>query len=187
MYLGRLGDLICVKSMLYADRQDVKEVILGIGNTLNGDDGIGSYVAERISEQLRDAEEEQVQAKPMGIGKVVAIDCGTTPENFTSIIRKRKPDRLILVDAADMGLEPGSYRTIPPEKIGVMHVSTHNIPLSVLISYVSEFCKEVVLIGIQPHRMDFGTALSRVVKNGGDHVADLIIEKRLTEIKPLEP
>jgi hypothetical protein len=44
-----------------------------------------------------------------------------------------------------------------------------------------------VLIGIQPHRMDFGTALSRVVKNGGDHVADLIIEKRLTEIRPLEP
>lgn len=173
--------------MLYPDRRDVEELILGLGNTLNGDDGIGSYVAERISEQLRDAEEEPAQAKSAGSGRLIAIDCGTAPENYTSIIRKRKPDRLILVDAADMGLEPGSYRTISPERIGVMHVSTHNIPLSILISYVSQFCRDVVLIGIQPHRMDFGPALSPVVKNGGDHVANLIMEKRLNEIRPLEP
>jgi hydrogenase 3 maturation protease len=164
----------------------VTEVILGIGNTLNGDDGIGVYVAQRIIEQLQAAEEEPEQAQAMGMSGVIAIDCGTTPESYTSIVRKHNPDRLVLVDAADMGLRPGSYRIVPPEKIGVMHVSTHNIPLSVFVSYVSEFCKAVVLIGIQPDSMDFGTALSSIVQKGGAQVANLIIENRLNEIRPLE-
>ncbi len=162
------------------------EVILGIGNTLNGDDGIGVYVAQRIIEQLQAAEEEPEQAQAMGMSGVIAIDCGTTPESYTSIVRKHNPDRLVLVDAADMGLRPGSYRIVPPEKIGVMHVSTHNIPLSVFVSYVSEFCNDVVLIGIQPARMDFGTALSSIVQKVGDHVASLITESRLNEIRLLE-
>ncbi|TET44169.1 MAG: hydrogenase maturation peptidase HycI [Dehalococcoidia bacterium] len=164
----------------------MKEVILGIGNILNGDDGIGVYVAERVDECLHDAEEEPEHAQAMGMSGVIAIDCGTAPENYTSIIRRHNPDRLVLVDAADMGLTPGSYRIIPPEKIGVMHVSTHNIPLSVFISYVSELCNDVVLIGIQPAGMDFGTALSSIVQKVGDHVASLITESRLNEIRLLE-
>jgi hydrogenase 3 maturation protease len=181
-----LGDLICLKPMFYADEQDVKEIILGIGNILNGDDGIGVYVAQRIIEQLQAAREEPEQAQAMGISGVIAINCGTTPENYTSIIRKHDPDRLVLVDAAHMGLSAGSYRIVSPEKIGVMHVSTHNIPLSVFVSYVRESCKAVVLIGIQPYRMEFGRALSRAVRKGGNEVARLIIEQRLNEIKPLE-
>ncbi len=164
----------------------MKEIILGIGNTLKGDDGSGVYVAERVNEYLPDAKEELGQTKTMGNRRVSAINCGTTPENYTSIIRKHNPDRLILVDAADMGLKPGSYRVIPPERIGVMHISTHNIPLSVFISYVGEFCKDVVLIGIQPDEMEIGAALSSVVQRNGDYIANLIIEKRLKEIRFLE-
>jgi hydrogenase 3 maturation protease len=164
----------------------VKEIILGIGNTLNGDDGIGVYVAQKIIEQLQAAEEELEQAQAMGIRGVIAINCGTTPENYTSIIRKHNPDRLVLVDAAEMALRPGSFRIVSPEKIGVMHVSTHNIPLSVFVSYVRGSCKAVVLIGIQPYRMEFGTGLSSIVQKGGAQVATLIMQERLSEIKPLE-
>ncbi len=165
----------------------MKEVILGVGNTLKGDDGIGIYVVERINKYLEEVKKGSKQAKFTGAtGKVTAIDCGTTPENYTSIIKRHNPDRLILVDAAEMGLTPGSYRIIPPEKIEVMHVSTHNMALSFLISYISEFCKLIVLVGIQPERMDFGTALSSTVQRSGDHVANLIIEERLNEIMTLE-
>lgn len=153
----------------------MKEVVLGIGNTLKGDDGIGIYIVEKVNKYLKEAKSE-----------VIVIDCGTTPENYTSVIRKHNPDTLILVDAADMGLSPGSYRIIPPERIEVMHFSTHIMPLSVFISYVSEFCSEVVLIGIQPDKMEVGTALSSKVQRSGDMVARLIIEERLNGIKPLE-
>ena len=117
---------------------------------------------------------------------IIVINCGTTPENYTSIIRKHNPDLLILVDAADMGLSPGSYRIIPPEKIEVMHFSTHNIPLPIFICYVSELCGKVVLIGIQPDQMEVGTAMSSMIQRSGDQVASLIIEERLNEIQPLE-
>lgn len=165
----------------------MKEVLLGIGNTLKGDDGIGIYIAQKLNKYLKEAKKESKQANVTETRrKVIVIDCGITPENYTSIIRKHSPDTLILVDAADMGLSPGSYRIIPPEKIEVMHFSTHNIPLSIFISYVSEFCGKVVLIGVQPDKMDVGTVLSSPVQKNGDRVAALIIEERLDEIKPLE-
>ncbi|GAH92492.1 unnamed protein product, partial [marine sediment metagenome] len=50
----------------------------------------------------------------------------------------------------------------------------------------SDLCKDIVLVGIQPEKMDFGTELSSVVRRSGDCVANLIIEKRLNEIMRLE-
>ena len=165
----------------------MKEVILGIGNTLKGDDGIGVHVVERINEYLKEVEQKSKQVKSAGTKReIIAVNCGTAPENYTSSVREHVPDRLILVDAAEMGLSPGSYRIIPPEKIGVMCISTHNMPLSLFTSYVSDFCRGIVLIGIQPASMDFGAALSSVVRRSGDDVANLIIEERLNEIRMLE-
>ncbi len=167
--------------------KSMKKVILGIGNRLRGDDGIGVHVAEKINEHLKKVEQKSRQDKSAGTQReIMVINCGTVAENYTSIIRKHHPDILILVDAADMGLSPGSYRIIPPEKIGVMCVSTHNMPLSLFVSYVREFCRDVVLIGIQPERMDLGTTLSSAVRSGGEDVANIIIEERLNEIRILE-
>jgi hydrogenase 3 maturation protease len=157
----------------------MKEMILGIGNTLKCDDGIGIYVALKIDKHLKETENKPGR-------EVIVIDCGTTPENYTSVIRKHHPDRLILVDAAGMGLMPGSYRTVPTEKVDTANFSTHNISLATFVLYVSELCGEVVLIGIQPDNMDFGTVLSGAVRENGDRVVKLIIEDRINEIEPLE-
>jgi len=164
----------------------MKEVILGIGNILKGDDGVGIYIAERFNKHLQHIKHGSKQDRFGETGETIVIDCGTAPENYTSIIRRHNPDGLILVDAADMGLSPGSYRIIPPEEIKVMHVSTHSMPLSFFISYVSEFCEDITLIGVQPDKMNLGTILSRAVRRGGAQVANLIIEKRLNEIEVLK-
>ena len=164
----------------------MKEVILGIGNTLNSDDGIGVYVARRIARYLKEL--KSVTAPIEGGAKekeLIPIDCGTVPENYTSVIRRHDPDRLILVDAADMGMDPGLYKIVPSERIGVLHFSTHDVPLSVFISYLKEFCEEVVLIGIQPKKVDFGMRLSSVVRRGGQCVAELIIRDSLKKIEIL--
>lgn len=162
----------------------MKEIVLGIGNRLKSDDGVGIYIAERINKHLTEDKKRLGKAHPTET-EVIGLDCGTTPENHTSTIRKQNPDKLILVDAADMGLSPASYRIIPAEKMEVMHFSTHSIPLSVFISYVNEFCSEVILIGIQPQRMDFGGPLSNTVKKSADQIATLIKEERLNEIETL--
>jgi hydrogenase 3 maturation protease len=114
------------------------------------------------------------------------VDCGIVPENYTSIIRKHHPDRVILVDAADMQLVPGSYRIIPPEKVSVMNFSTHSIPLSVFISFIRQSTDEVILIGIQPRIMEPGTPISARVIEAGERVTRFIINDNLDKIKPLE-
>ena len=108
-------------------------ILLGVGNELRGDDGIGVFVAKHFyAEGWK------------------AIDCGMLPENYSSVVRKERPELLVIVDATDMGLEPGSIRAIPKEKIGGLALSTHSMPLSLLIDLLEPHCGKVVLVGIQP-------------------------------------
>lgn len=165
----------------------MKAMILAVGNTMKGDDGIGSYIVEQVKRYICEADREAVKTTTSSLGEIVTIDCGTTPENYTSVIRKQRPDRLVLVDAAELGLSPGSYRIVKPEHMGVMTVSTHNMPLSLFMSYVSQFCREVLLLGIQPKRMDLNTTLSPELYTAGDEVARLIVNGRLSDIKIYRP
>ena len=88
-----------------------------IGNRDGGDDAVGPYVADKLKDCF------------------TIIDCGTTPENYTSVVKKHNPKNLIIVDAVEMNLKPGEIRIVPEEKVGVMHISTHGIPIPVLIGY----------------------------------------------------
>ncbi len=162
----------------------MKEMVLAVGNNMNGDDGIGSYIVEQINRYLYEAVETAAIAHS---GEIVTIDCGTIPENYTSVIRRQRPDWLLLVDAAEMGLSPASYRIVKPEHIGVMTMSTHNMPLSLFVSYVSQFCRKVLLLGIQPKKMDLNTKLSPELYKAGDKIARLIVERRLSDVKTYSP
>jgi hydrogenase 3 maturation protease len=108
-------------------------LIMCIGNRDGGDDAVGPYVAKKLKNS-----------------DFKVIDCGIVPENFTSVVKEHCPNNLIIIDAVDMGLKPGEIRIVPKGKIGVMHISTHGTPLSVLIKYLEQHVKNVVLIGIQP-------------------------------------
>lgn len=117
-----------------------KTVLLCIGNRDGGDDAVGPFIADLLKSQ---------------IGRnLICIDAGIAPENFTGVVKQHYPERLIIVDAIEMNLAPGEIRQVPPEKIGVMHISTHGIPLSVLIKYFKQDIDSIFLIGIQPKMMD---------------------------------
>jgi len=100
----------------------MKNLVMCIGNREGGDDCLGPYIADRL---------KKIQNEDFFV-----IDCGTVPENYTSIVKNKKPKNLIIIDAVEMGLKPGEIRIVPKEKIGVMHISTHGIPISVLINYL---------------------------------------------------
>lgn len=135
-------------------------VILCIGNKYGGDDGIGPYIAKNLINKKND--------------NFYVIDSGTTPENYTSMIKKLNPKILIIIDAVEMGLKPGDIRIIDKEKIGVMHISTHNIPISLLISYLENYVKKIIFIGIQSGKMSGN--LSKDCKNS----SNILIEKILS-------
>lgn len=153
-----------------------RKIVLGIGNPLGGDDDVGPHVARRLQQKVKEARRRDI----------IAIDAGPAPEGYTSVIRQHRPEQLVLVDAADMGLPPGSIRLLSPDKIKTVSFSTHTMPLSALISYAQEFCGQVHVIGIQPERTAIGDRLSRIVQKSGERVAGLIFDDRLGEISALE-
>lgn len=144
-------------------------IILCIGNRYGGDDGIGPYIADQIKS------EESID--------FVVLDCGTVPENFTSVVKRLSPKNLIIVDAVEMNLDPGEIRIIPKGKIGVMHISTHGIPLSVLIDYFEHFVKNIFIIGIQPKTM-FGE-ISEEIKKSGNNLVEIVKSRKMKNIKNL--
>jgi hydrogenase 3 maturation protease len=150
-------------------------IVLGIGNRLGGDDAAGTCVVDMLNRR-------QHRAKALLPVEIMAIDAGTAPESYTSVIRQHRPDLLILVDAADMDLPPGALRTIAPEKISVVSFSTHHMPLSMFIAYVKEVCGKVLLVGVQPERTEAGSGISKAVRKSVKKLAEAILEGWIAEI-----
>ena len=84
----------------------MKLLIMCIGNREGGDDSIGPYIADNLLK--------------LNLKKIDVIDCGVVPENYTSIVKEKNPDKLIIIDAIDMGLSASEIRVIPENKIGKM-------------------------------------------------------------------
>ena len=145
----------------------MKTLVMCIGNRDGGDDGIGPFIADLLKEN-----------------NVDVIDAETIPENYTGVIKQYKPDKLIIVDAVDMNLEVGEIRVIPEDAIGEMHITTHGIPLSVLIKYLKQYIEDIILVGIQPRKMS--GRLSKEMEESGRKLASLIIRGDFDRIKRLD-
>ena len=143
-------------------------LIMCIGNRNGGDDAIGPYAADKLKKY----------------DDLTVLDCGTVPENYTSIVKKNKPKNLIIIDSVDMNLSPGDIRIVPKEKIGVMHISTHGIPLSVLIGYLESYIENIYLIGIQPKTTS--GELTNSVRKSGEELIEIIKNKKIDQIKKLQ-
>ncbi len=136
------------------------KVLMGVGNELRGDDAVGLYIAEKFKKD----------------GWYV-ITAGQVPEDFTSEIKKLRPELLVIVDAALMGLEPGEFRIVPPEKIPKVAFSTHGMPLSFLINYLEDYVGKIILIGIEPRQMDFGKEMTPEVREGAKNLLKIIMDE----------
>jgi len=157
---------------------ELSYLVLGVGNVLRGDDGIGCYVATRLAGLVAEAGDTRL--------RIQSIDCGLTPENYTGVLRRARPDTLVLVDAAEMGLAVGEIRTVSPERAGSIGMSTHSMPLSLFVSYVQGLCNKIVIVGIQPGHMGLSNEMSQDVRSAGDSLAQLLLEGRLDRLQPLD-
>lgn len=138
-----------------------------IGNRDGGDDSVGPYIAELLKNS-----------------KIEVINSGTIPENYTGCIKQKKPDNLIIIDAIEMGLKPGEIRIVPKEKISEMTISTHGVPISIMINYLSQYVDNILLIGIQPDKM-YGEITNNVIKSANELV-QIIKLKNFKIIKKLK-
>lgn len=125
-----------------------RTAILGVGSELRSDDAAGMYLIELLGKTLGDRE------------NVLLAAGSTAPENFTGVIKDFGPDVLIVVDASQMGEKPGDTMAVPEDKISGATFSTHMLPMSVMLGYLSQECGcEVHVIGIQPKDIGMGTEM----------------------------
>ncbi|WP_274369614.1 hydrogenase maturation peptidase HycI [Morganella morganii] len=138
-----------------------KNVMLAVGNSMMGDDAAGPMLFDLM------------EANP--VDGWIAVNGGSTPENVVHQVRALKPERLLIVDAADIGLNPGEIRIIDPDDIAEMFImSTHNLPLNFLIDQLKEDIPEVIFLGIQPDLVGFYMPVNEKVTRAVQRVYDAL-------------
>ncbi len=146
-----------------------KVVVIGVGNILLKDEGIGVHVAQAL-QKLEPCEDIDLEV----------IDAGTSPDVFLSF---QGVDKLIVIDAARGGGEPGTIYRFDPENLaheakGITSVHQVGLPQSLkLMDYLGLKPKEVVIFGIEPKEIDWGLELSAEIGQKIPEVVKLILDE----------
>ena len=143
-----------------------KIAILGIGNDLRSDDGLGPYIIENLD---------------IDDPKVMIENVGSVPEGFARNLSEFGAERIIMVDAADMMKPAGHVEIVTKDRIGGINISTHSMPLSFLMMYLEqETGGKTILIGIQPKSIQFGEGLTPEIQEVVDNTINTL-ERVLNE------
>ena len=111
--------------------------VVGVGDELNAHDRLGVLAAKEI--------------EGLHLENVRVFHAGTVPESVTGPVRRYRPDAIVLMDAADMGARPGTVAMVEPEQIHASLLTTHALPLSVVMEFLEKDTgARATLIGIQP-------------------------------------
>lgn len=148
-----LDDIIKSLKIEIPDLQKV--ILIGIGNELNGDDGVGPYVADALADAV----------------DFTVFNSGTQPDNFTGKIMQLNPSHVIFVDAATIEGEPGAITAVPLDDIDELCVHTHYMPLKHVVRRLTDKCDcKFLVIGIRPASMEIGDGLSTTVRRTADEL-----------------
>jgi hydrogenase 3 maturation protease len=136
--------------------------VLGIGNDLRTDDGVGLFIISGLRIEHPDLMIENV---------------GSVPEAFARPLAEFGAQRVILIDAADMQKPPGHVELVAKEQIGGrgITISTHNMPLSFLMMYLEqETGGKTILLGVQPKSLEFGEGLTAEIRVVGQKTISVL-------------
>jgi hydrogenase 3 maturation protease len=143
-------------------------IIAAVGNELRADDAVGLAVADLLEKHGDFGE----SGPPVHV-----LRCGSAPENWTGKMEKLRPDCILLLDATDMGEEPGTFRLIPVDQLTGTAFSTHRLPLSKLAKYLEDRTgASAAVLGIQPARLTLGEEMSSDLRAAAEHLARILLE-----------
>jgi len=160
MHVGSVNDIV---SALEATLKNKSVSILTAGNELRGDDFIGSYIARKLKER--------------GLRNV--IDGDLSPESFIELAIKNNPDILLIIDAIEAGLKPG---TLVFGELGeiveseIVIPTTHKPSYSLIQVYVKYRSPKTqcFFLGIQVGNVNFGAKMSPEIMNVGDGLVKVL-------------
>lgn len=143
-------------------------LVLGLGNPLMGDDGVGVEAVERLRGAF-DLPDE-----------VSLVDGGTWGMNLLPMIEVA--DRLILIDAIRTGATPGRHIRLEREELPryfALKISPHQIDLRevlALAEWRGTLPRSLVAFGIEPERVEMTHGLSPVVAEGIEELVERVVD-----------
>src|SRR5271157_5475175 len=138
--------------------QNRRTLILGIGNPLRGDDGLGPALIKRLQ----------------GKGGAVMIDAGDAPENHLFAIAKANPQAIVILDTARLGSQPGQVALVEVDDLVMSEATTHNAPLALFTKSLRSLTSaDLFILAVEPEDLGIGTRLSPGVGETLDCLAQL--------------
>jgi hydrogenase maturation protease len=147
----------------------VRTLVLGLGNILLRDEGIGVWVAESLSREFRFPPE------------VAMLEGGTL--GLDLLPRLDGVERLLLVDAVKLGREPGEIVRLEGDAVPAaldVKISPHQVGVQDLLAAARLMGREpplVVLWGMEPERLDPGTGFSPRVAEALPQLRDGVLDE----------
>lgn len=140
-----------------------KYVVLGLGNTLHSDDGVGPRAIEKLKNDARVPEDVTlIEGGTLGLELLTYVwDCSY----------------LLVLDAVDFGQPPGTLVRMSGEELNTLpgKGSVHQLGVADLLVALRVLARQqptVVLLGVQPATTDWGTELSPPVEATLDSLVD---------------
>jgi len=144
-----------MKRKLLKDLKNKKKILVGIGNVLKSDDGVGVYITNNIKNRKN----------------INSLTVEVSIENYIGKINRINSDVLVLLDCMDFQKPSGFWDIIPVSELNGHTTNTHNISLD----QVSElFNAPAYILGVQPGNIHFGEYLSPEVKKAADNIISQI-------------
>jgi len=122
-------------------------LILGVGNTLFGDDGFGPAAADYLLNNFKIPDDVYVMDVGIGAGDVL----------FTVALSQERPEKIVVLDAVDVKKQPGevfelSIDELPENKIA--DFSMHLFPSTNLLRELRDkMGVEVVIVACQAEKI----------------------------------
>jgi hydrogenase maturation protease len=128
------------------------DLVIGVGNPLMGDDGLGIAVVARLASEWPSDE------------SLTFVDGGTWGMNLLPLIESA--NRLMIIDAIDRGLAPGTAIALDREEIPryfAIKLSPHQLDLREVLALAElrgTLPRETIALGVQPERVELSLSLS---------------------------
>lgn len=144
-------------------------LVLGVGNVLLSDEGVGVRVVEALMRRYRFPENVEV------------MDGGTAGMELLDTIARS--DRVIVVDAVRTGRPPARRVRLAGEEVPAFfrtRISPHQVGLSDLLATLQitgEAPDSVVLLGIEPVSLETGVKLTPAVAEQMENLIDAVLSE----------
>lgn len=152
------------------DGSPVQTLILGVGNLLMSDEGVGVHVIQRLVAGYQFPEEVQV------------LDGGTLGMDLLYYLEGT--ENLLLIDAVQARKEPGTVIRLEGEDVPAfmsIKISPHQlgVPDMLAAAKLKGNCypERIVLWGVQPERIEIGLDLSPKVESRVDTIIENILDQ----------